>query len=193
MTSVKQSLQDEISVLASTLFCSEDQPAIRKSLRTCLYSLSRVYCTDNSITAFTLVVEGVATPQLKQQPATATIAFCGVSHTLQGKGIGSKLLKETISGIFQAGFTTCQLIVDEWNVGARRLYERFGFKVIMPLREEHTIGFVMELKSYEWQEDEVLQPLTTHTLLAIEKLKYFLSCLLCHQQKPLKCISVSSS
>ena len=73
-----------------------------------------------------------------------------MSPLLQGKGVGSKLLKETITSIFQAGFTSCQLIVDDWNTGAKKLYERLGFRVISPIVEEHTIGKIMQLDFYDW-------------------------------------------
>lgn len=133
----KHPLYNEILTLALQLFCKEDHPAIRKSLRDCLVDLTNVYVENGKLLAFAIVCP--------ENTHTAIISFCGVSPTLQGKGIGSKLLKETITGIFQAGFTSCQLIVDDWNTGAKKLYEKLGFKVIRPFIEDHTIGKLMEL------------------------------------------------
>lgn len=132
----------EILTLATQLFCKEDHPAIRKALRDCLVHLTKVYIYDDSIQAFAIVCSN-------ENPLIATIAFCGVSPLLQGKGIGSKLLKETISGIFHAGFTSCQLIVDDWNIGARKLYEKLGFKPIGSILDDHTIGTLMQLDNSE--------------------------------------------
>jgi predicted N-acetyltransferase YhbS len=185
--------KEHILQLAFTLFCKEDQPAIRKSLRTCLNSLSRIYKDADTIAAFALVTAGVCTQQLKEDPNVATIAFCGVSPILQGKGIGSKLLKETISGIFQSGFTTCQLIVDGWNDAAKRLYERFGFIEVAPLREDHTIGFVMQLERRKWLEDEALMAAAA---ARAKKLMQAAANPLCHPSfsliSPTTCISVNS-
>ena len=138
----KHPMYTEILTLATQLFCKEDHPAIRKALRDCLVHLTKVYVFDNIVQAFAIVCSN-------ENPSIATIAFCGVSPLLQGKGIGSKLLKETISGIFHAGFTSCQLIVDDWNTGARKLYEKLGFKPIGPIREDHTIGTIMQLDNPE--------------------------------------------
>jgi hypothetical protein len=40
--------------------------------------------------------------------------------------------------------------VDDWNTGAKKLYEKLGFKVIRPFIEEHTIGKLMELDFIDW-------------------------------------------
>jgi len=146
----KHPLHNEILALATQLFCKEDHPAIRKALRDCLTSLTKVYIDDGKLSAFAIVCEGVASNVVKANSSTATISFCGVSSTLQGKGIGSKLLKETITGIFQAGFTSCQLIVDDWNTGAKKLYEKLGFRVISSIVDEHTIGKIMQLDLCMW-------------------------------------------
>lgn len=147
----KHPLHNEILTLATQVFCKEDHPAIRKSLRDCLTSLTKVYIDNNKLAAFAIVCEGVASTTVKANTSTATLSFCGVSPILQGKGIGSKILKETITGIFQAGFTSCQLIVDDWNIGARKLYEKLGFRVISDIVEEHTIGKIMQLDLSMWQ------------------------------------------
>lgn len=147
----KHPLYNEILALATQVFCKEDHPAIRKSLRDCLPSLTKVHIDNSKLAAFAIVCDGVASVAVKANSSTATLSFCGVSPILQGKGIGSKILKETITGIFQAGFTSCQLIVDDWNIGARKLYEKLGFHVISDIVEEHTIGKIMQLDLSMWQ------------------------------------------
>jgi GNAT superfamily N-acetyltransferase len=135
--------RQQIYELATTLFVKEDQPAIRKSLRTCLPRLSRVVLDElsGSPLAFTIVTE-------YDTGDCAFIAFCGVSPTLQGKGVGSRLLEETLSGIFQSGnYSACCLIVDDWNVGAMRLYLRYGFSPIGIVHEPHSRCILMRLEA----------------------------------------------
>ena len=109
----------EIYELAQQLFKPVEWPCIMKSLENCLPLHTRAYYVNGSLAAFLIVNE--------EADGSAFISYCGVNPEHQGKGFGSKLLKETLAGIFQADFKACRLYVDEWNDGARRLYERFGF------------------------------------------------------------------
>lgn len=130
--------QSQIYNLATELFCKEEWPAIKKSLALCLPSHTRVITnSDGSVAAFILVTEKSA--------KCAYIAYCGVNPQNQGKGLGTKLLKETLDSIFQADYLYVQLLVDRWNSGARRLYERFGFKWIAENHEPHVISDYYEL------------------------------------------------
>ena len=135
-TMIRQQIYD----LACSLFVKEDQPAIRKSLRTCLPRLSRVVLDESGRQplAFTIVTEST--------PGVAFISFCGVSPTLQGRGIGSRLLEETLAGIFSAGgkYLSCQLLVDDWNAGAMRLYVRHGFVPVGIVQEPHSRCILMQ-------------------------------------------------
>lgn len=110
--------------LAQKLFDEKEWPSIKASLETCLESHTRSLIIDGRLAAFLIV---------NQIDGDAFISYCGVDPAFQGKGYGSKLLKETLSSIFQADFKVCRLYVDDWNVGARRLYERLGFKMIAPV------------------------------------------------------------
>ncbi len=153
---------DRIYELATSLFCKDDWPDILTSLQQCLPEHSQaIWDTHGDVIAFVIVTRG-------SKLNCANIAFCGVNPCHQGKGYGSKLLKEALISIFrprcspasehladlsayhddkqmQVDFTSCQLIVDGWNHDARRLYERLGFQCIAPYKVAHTDGFVMEL------------------------------------------------
>lgn len=111
--------------LAQKLFKPVEWPYIEEALRTCLPLHTRSYYADGCLAAFLIVN--------RDADGAAFISYCGVHPEHQGKGFGSKLLKETLAGIFQADFKTCRLYVDEWNSGARRLYERLGFVRIGPV------------------------------------------------------------
>lgn len=136
-------IRQQIYDLAVSLFVKEDQPAIMNSLRTCLPRLSRCVLSEGNGEANTPLAFTVVTPGPSAVGSTIRIAFCGVSPLLQGKGIGTSILKETINGIFEAGYSACDLIVDDWNYGARRLYERLGFEVTADICEDHTVGVIM--------------------------------------------------
>jgi ribosomal protein S18 acetylase RimI-like enzyme len=53
-----------------------------------------------------------------------------VSETERGKGTGKKLLDATIEHARMKGFSRIRLEVVETNNGAKRLYEKFGFKEV---------------------------------------------------------------
>jgi ribosomal protein S18 acetylase RimI-like enzyme len=129
---------DHVYALAQSLFCKEDWQDIHDSLAHCLPEHSQViWGPNNEVIGFAIVTRASTT--------VAQIAFCGVNPCYQGKGYGSKLLKEAIKSIFQAEFSSCRLIVDGWNSEARRLYERLGFCCTGPYKVAHTDGFMMEL------------------------------------------------
>ncbi len=60
-----------------------------------------------------------------------------VKKNLRGKGIGSGLLKQVEERAGQAGFEKLALIVRIENQGAKRLYERHGYKVIATYLESN--------------------------------------------------------
>lgn len=110
-----------ILTLAKTLFAPAEWPYIAACLET-MISQSRTLYVDGELAAFIVVN--------KAESGNAFISYCGVSAEHQGKGYGSKLLKETLTSIFQVDFPAVRLYVDDWNCGARRLYERLGFKQV---------------------------------------------------------------
>lgn len=130
----------EIYKLAIQLFCEAEWPAIKTAIEKCSELHTRSTWIDGELAAFILV---------SSKETHAFIDFCGVNPKYQGKGLGSKLLKETLSGIFQADFYACRLIVDDWNTDARRLYERLGFKQIGVVSQVNGIGYLMELMNLD--------------------------------------------
>ena len=107
MTHPEKSL-DHVYALAQTLFCKEDWPDIHDSITHCLPEHSQVIWSDNNeVIGFAIVT--------RASEKVANIAFCGVNPQYQGKGYGSKLLKEAIKSIFQVEFTSIRLIVDGWS------------------------------------------------------------------------------
>ncbi|MFH0835936.1 MAG: GNAT family N-acetyltransferase [Candidatus Micrarchaeota archaeon] len=57
----------------------------------------------------------------------ATILGLAVAREFQNKGIGSKLLQKALDRIAEKKCDEVLLLVSEDNLGARKLYERFGF------------------------------------------------------------------
>lgn len=140
--------QSQIYNLATQLFCKEEWPAIKSSLSSCLPKHTHVIVNDDgSIAAFILVTE--------KDSKSAYIAYCGVNPQNQGKGLGTKLLKETLDSIFQVDYERCLLLVDRWNVGARRLYERFGFKWLRENVEPHVISDYFELQAEHYKKMQI--------------------------------------
>ena len=135
----------QIYNLATQLFCEEEWPMIQKSLQTALPQHTRCIMNDDgSVGAFILVSE--------KYSKCAYIAYCGVNPQSQGKGLGTKLLKETLDSIFQVDYERCSLLVDRWNVGARRLYERFGFKWLRENVEPHVVSDYFELRAEDYRQ-----------------------------------------
>jgi ribosomal protein S18 acetylase RimI-like enzyme len=112
----------EILTLAKTLFVPAEWPYITSYLETMLPKESKVLHVDGQLAAFVIVNN--------TDSGNAFISYCGVSAEHQGKGYGSKLLKETLISIFQVDYHAVRLYVDCWNKDALRLYTRLGFKQI---------------------------------------------------------------
>lgn len=135
-------MNPEIYKLATQLFCEAEWPAIQAALENCSELHTRSIMIDGELAAFVIV---------STHDDHAFIDFCGVNPKHQGKGLGSKLLKETLSGIFQADLLACRLIVDDWNKDARRLYERLGFQQIGVVPQLNGLGYLMELRQFHPQ------------------------------------------
>jgi ribosomal protein S18 acetylase RimI-like enzyme len=134
--------KNEILRLAKLLFCANEWPCIESYLETCLIQHSKIILMDNEVAAFVIV---------NTKAGNAFISYCGVSPAHQGKGFGSKLLKETLASIFQVDYNATQLYVDIWNTDAMRLYMRLGFCVI---GEDIVTGspcYLMELSRAVWK------------------------------------------
>ncbi len=151
-------MTSEIYTLATQLFCEAEWASIKTAIENCSELHTRSIWIDGEIAAFVIV---------SLHTDYAFIDFCGVNPKHQGKGLGSKLLKETLSGIFQADLRACRLIVDDWNADARRLYERLGFKQICAVPQPKGIGYLMELCDFHPQ--RVTPPITRHNRLESTK------------------------
>ena len=136
-----------ILTLAQKLFVQAEWPYIKSSLEN-MIPQSRTLYVNGELAAFIVVN--------KAESGNAFISYCGVSSEHQGKGYGSKLLKETLTSIFQVDFPAVRLYVDDWNCGARRLYERLGFKHVGSAIVADSPCALMELPRAEWCE-------STHT------------------------------
>jgi len=82
------------------------------------------------------------TPEVETENGELYIDSLGVSPKLQGKGIGSKLLKFLITEYVLKDKKTLGLLVDLDNTGASRLYYRLGFvkvgeKLLLGKKMEH--------------------------------------------------------
>lgn len=62
-------------------------------------------------------------------PGEWYITAVAVTPGARGKGVGAVLLEDAITRARDAGATSVTLDVDDKNVGAQRLYERYGFEV----------------------------------------------------------------
>lgn len=137
MVSVRKlMLQDKEKVLelGARCFREEDEmPLLRKALTLCVTELSFLAVDDAEIIGFTLTCKKMTNVYYKFMatiPNCYELAFLGVSPTCQGRGLGTRLLKETLLAIFQRSVQfTCWLLVDQDNIGAVKLYEKFGFRV----------------------------------------------------------------
>lgn len=65
------------------------------------------------------------------QQAAMEIVYVGVAPTFRGRGVGDALLSRALSLAGAAGATLLTLAVDERNVPARRLYNRWGFRSVL--------------------------------------------------------------
>ena len=65
----------------------------------------------------------------KHGPGEWYITAVAVTPEARGKGVGAVLLEDAISRARDEGASSVTLDVDDKNVGAQRLYERYGFAV----------------------------------------------------------------
>lgn len=132
---LKQCDKIKILELGRKIFREEDEiPLLLKALSLCAPSLSLVAFDGSSgnMVGFTLVCQKMTNVYysfLSKIPNCYELAFLGISPLCQGRGLGTRLLKETLLAIFQKSDQfTCWLLVDTINISAIKLYERFGFR-----------------------------------------------------------------
>lgn len=141
--------KDKLFQLAGKIFREEDEiPLLQKALHVCAYKLSFVAVENKKIIGFTLVCKiatNVYHSFISAIPNGYELAFLGIAPESQGRGLGSKLLKETLHAISQETTQfTCWLLVDQINVGAIKLYERFSFRPWITTNG-HVPGMIMGL------------------------------------------------
>jgi GNAT superfamily N-acetyltransferase len=130
---LKQCDKSRILELGKKIFREEDEiPLLQKALFLCVPELSLIAVEDKTILGFTLVcvrMTNVYYNFLQKIPNCYELAFLGISPKCQGRGLGTRLLKETLLAIFQTSNQfTCWLLVDTNNMGAIGLYEKLGFR-----------------------------------------------------------------
>lgn len=149
---IRESDKPAIVQMSSQIFRAEDElPLLQKALQQYVPELSLVAVEDKKVIGFTLVCKKITKIYyefLSKIPNCYELAFLGISPIHQGRGIGSRLLKETLFTIFQRSSQfTCWLLVDRPNISAIRLYEKFGFRRWAETNKDSTIipGYIMGL------------------------------------------------
>lgn len=150
LRNLKQCDKDRVLELGRKIFREEDEiPLLQKALYLCVPELSFVAVEDKNIVGFTLVCKKMTNVYysfLSNIPDCYELAFLGISPKCQGRGLGTRLLKETLLAIFQTSNQfTCWLLVDTDNLGAIGLYEKMGFRRWIATTNDMTFtpGFIM--------------------------------------------------
>jgi ribosomal protein S18 acetylase RimI-like enzyme len=144
--------KDKIIELGHEIFREEDEiPLLQKALYLYVPELSYVAVEDKNIVGFTLVCKKMTNVYysfLGKIPNCYELAFLGISPKCQGRGLGTRLLKETLLAIFQTSNQfTCWLLVDTINLSAIKLYEKIGFRRWIQTTADmtHLPGYIMGL------------------------------------------------
>lgn len=147
---LKQSDKERVLELGRKIFREKDEiPLLHKALFLCVLELSYVAVEDKTIIGFTLVCKKMTNVYysfLANIPNCYELAFLGISSNCQGRGLGNRLLKETLLSIFQiSNKFTCWLLVDTDNVRACTLYEKLGFRRWLETTKDitPTPGYIM--------------------------------------------------
>ena len=157
----KQCDKEKVLELGKKIFREGDEiPILQKALYLCVPELSFVAVDDKSIVGFTLVCKKMTNVYygfLSKIPNCYELAFLGISSKCQGRGLGSRLLKETLLAIFQTSNQfTCWLLVDTDNYGAIKLYEKIGFRRWIETTKDLTTvpGYIMGISYRRFLEKE---------------------------------------
>jgi len=147
---IRESDKPAIVQMSSHIFRAEDElPLLQKALHQYVPELSLVAVEDKKVIGFTLVCKKITKEYYKflsKIPNCYELAFLGISPGCQGRGLGTRLLKETLLAIFQiSNQFTCWLLVDTINTSAIKLYEKIGFRRWVLTTEEVTPlpGYIM--------------------------------------------------
>ena len=158
---LKQCDKEKVLELGKKIFREADEiPLLQKALHLCVPELSLIAVDDKSIVGFTLVCKKMTNVYygfLSKIPNCYELAFLGISPKCQGRGLGSRLLKETLLAIFQTSNQfTCWLLVDTDNFGAIKLYEKIGFRRWIETTKDLTPvpGYIMGISHRRFLEKE---------------------------------------
>ncbi len=159
---LKQCDKNRILELGRKIFREEDEiPLLQKALFLCVPELSLVAVEEKTIVGFTLVCKKMTNVYytfLSKIPNCYELAFLGISPGCQGRGLGTRLLKETLLAIFQiSNQFTCWLLVDTINTSAIKLYEKIGFRRWVLTTEEVTPlpGYIMGISYRHYLKKDV--------------------------------------
>jgi ribosomal protein S18 acetylase RimI-like enzyme len=138
--------------LGKTLFREKDEiPDLQKALLFCVPELSYVAVEDKQIIGFTLVCKKLTTVFchfLNTIPNGYELSFFGISPAKQGRGIGSRLIKQTLLSISQLSpLFTCWLSVNTDNLSAIKMYQKLGFRYWTHTTDDIAVvpGYIMGL------------------------------------------------
>lgn len=147
---IQESDTTAILAIGRSVFREEDEiPLLHKAIQQCVPHLSFVAVDNKHVVGFTLVCKTITKEYyqfLSTIPHSYELAFIGISPCSQGRGLGKRLLKDTLQAIFQASHQfTCWLVVDESNIQAARLYEKLGFRHWAETHATLYPGYIMGL------------------------------------------------
>ena len=150
LRNVRNRDKEHIFELGKILFREEDEiPLLQKALLQYVPSLSYVAVDDNNIIGFTLVCAiptNVYYQFMDRIPHGYELAFFGISPRYQGRGLGTRLLKETLLALFRTSHQfTCWLLVDLANISAIKLYHKWGFRRWKDTPPSGVAGWIMGL------------------------------------------------
>lgn len=164
--------KEQILELGNKIFREEDEiPLLKKALCLCVPELSFLAVDDTDIIGFTLTCKKMTNVYyefMTSIPDCYELAFLGISPKYQGYGLGTRLLKETLLAIFQRSVQfTCWLLADQDNLGAIKLYKRFGFRVWAktPIEITSVPGYIMGLSHRRFITHSDLDATMTHNVL----------------------------
>jgi GNAT superfamily N-acetyltransferase len=169
LRNLKQCDKDKVLEMGKKIFREDDEiPLLQKALFLCVPELSFIAIEDKTIVGFTLVctkMTNVYYSFLGKIPNCYELAFLGISPKCQGRGLGTRLLKETLLAIFQTSNQfTCWLLVDTINLSAIKLYEKIGFRrwIQTTAAMTHLPGYIMGLSYRRYLEKERKEHNTYH-------------------------------
>jgi ribosomal protein S18 acetylase RimI-like enzyme len=160
---LKNEEKSEILELGREIFREEDEiPLLRKAIAQCSLDLSFIAVDGQTIIGFALVCKDKPTNYyydfMRKIPECYELAFLGISRKAQGRGIGGRLLKETLLAIFQtSNYFTCWLLVDTINESAIRLYEKMGFRRWIKTTPDVTScpGYIMGINYHRYKKHNI--------------------------------------